>query len=459
MCETQTAGLWRAFPTEGLAGMTTDSNIHVLHPPAPPLAAFLRIGYTGHQKLEALHAAGRFPYRRAVFDASHVYQQDGLVRLLKGAGCEIVLDLNFAEAATPGRFASAVSKLPWGNPERPWQPSDFSVGTNTNFPELMAKFAVQAGADAVLAPTHVEEGEATGWHAIDHAFCHHLRAELDRSGGAHIAIDYQLITTARVLKDSQQLTDVTSGIADLPIQNIWLRASGFGATATGAGTRHLIEAARSLHPLGYPLVIDMAGGFPGLATLAFGVAAGISHGVAQKETFSLSEWRTLPTPQQHGGVGRRVYVPELDRYLKEDQFRAFFAIRGTKSRFGCADTSCCRNGIDDMLENSHTHFITQRTRQIEDLSRIPEARRAEYFLLHQLDHAIRSSRYAAKLKFADEGVQTLVTKAKDRLFRLRDALGALNEADAGATSRSRALVFRGGSGTKGAADALLGKRP
>ena len=243
------------------------ATVHVLRPTSTPPAAFLRVGHTGHQRLEALHAANRFPYRRVVFDAAHVRHQDDLLCLLKSTGCEIVLDLDFAETASPVRFSSAVSKLPWGNPERPWLPSDFGPGRNADLLKFMAEFAVQVSADAVLAPAHAIEAAEDPWRAIDLAACARLRAELDRAGGSHIAIDYQLITTARVLKDLQQLALVTEGLADLPIQNVWVRVSGFGSTATGAGTRHVIEATRGLHTLGRPLVIDMAGGFAGLATL------------------------------------------------------------------------------------------------------------------------------------------------------------------------------------------------
>jgi hypothetical protein len=70
------------------------ATLHHLHPPPPPLAGFLRIGHTGQIKLEALRAAGRFPYRRVVFDAAHLQEQLGLLKLLKASGCEIVLDPN-----------------------------------------------------------------------------------------------------------------------------------------------------------------------------------------------------------------------------------------------------------------------------------------------------------------------------------------------------------------------------
>lgn len=34
------------------------AEIHVLHPNSVPLAGFLRVGHTGHRKLEDLRAAG-----------------------------------------------------------------------------------------------------------------------------------------------------------------------------------------------------------------------------------------------------------------------------------------------------------------------------------------------------------------------------------------------------------------
>lgn len=321
----------------------------------------------------------------------------------------------------------------------------------------MAEFAVQTGTDAVLAPTHAVEAADDDWHSIDLAFCSHLRRELDSAGGAHIALDYQVITTARVLKDPRQLPLVIEGIADLPIQNVWLRISGFGAMATGAGTRHFIEAGRRLHALGRPLVVDMAGGFAGLATLAFGAVGGISHGVAQRESFDLAGWRKPPSGGR-GGLGHRVYVQDLDRHLTEVQAQAFFGARGTKARFACNDASCCRQGFDDMLDNGHAHFITQRSRQVEEMARVPEARRAEHFLLHQLDPAVRSTRQASKLKIADDGVRKLVDASKLRLVRLRDALGALHDAGVDA-QRSQVPAFRGGLASgSGAFGVVLGGR-
>ena len=426
------------------------ATVHHLHPPSPPLAGFLRVGHTGQRKLEALHAAGRFPYRRVVFDAAHLSQQFGLLTRLKASGCEIVLDPNFAEMATEGGFRSGVSRLPWAHQERPWYPDDFGPRRNANLASLIAEFAVRHGANVVLGPTHLVETAADRWQSVDFSFSEALRQELDRLGGGAVAIDYQLITTNAVLRDEQQRRQLVKGITDLPIENVWLRVSGFGATATGAGTRHFIESVADLHQFGLPFVADCAGGFAALAALAFGAVGGICHGVGQKEGFRSSDWKK---PPGGGGSKRRIYVPELDRHFPEDQLNAIFAAKFGRSRFGCNDTSCCLHGTDDMMENPHAHFITQRNRQLESLSTIPDARRAEHYLLRLLEPAVRSARLGAKLKITDDDTRRLVDDARKRLVALRDTLDDLESGGSIAT-RSPAVAFRGGGR---AVSAVLGR--
>ena len=94
-----------------------------------------------------------------------------------------------------------------------------------------------------------------------------------------------------------------------------------------------------------------------------------------------------------------------------------------------------------------------RHRQLDDLPGVPEARRAEHFLLRRLDPAIRSAWYAARLTISDKKGSKAVVKAKVRLVRLRDALADLHETRP-AETRSRAVSFRGGAK---AVSAVLGR--
>src|SRR5690606_24642663 len=124
----------------------------------------------------------------------------------------------------------------------------------------IAEFAVKADIHAVLAPTHLLEHVNDIWRPIDLRMCEALRYELDQCGGSDIAVDYQLITTSTLLKDSANRAALVAEIDGMPIENVWVRASGFGATATGAGTRQFVESLRDFHEMGRPLVADMAGG-------------------------------------------------------------------------------------------------------------------------------------------------------------------------------------------------------
>jgi hypothetical protein len=428
------------------------ASLHLLHPQTPAIAGFLRVGHTGHKKLADLHAAGRLPFRRAVFDASHVMEQIELLNAFRASGCEIVLDPNFAEMAAVGRFnSSSLQSLPWANPERPWTAEDFGRGRNNDAAKAIAEFAVKLGVNVVLAPSHLIERHEDAWRTIDLQMCEALRHELNRSGGSGIAIDFQLITTSALLKDSLSRGVLAAHVAELPIENVWLRTSGFGATATGAGTRHFVESVRALHNIGRPLIADSTGGFAGLAVAAFGGVGGLSHGVCQKESFRAGDWKTPPSGG--GGSATRAYVHELDRYFTEPQLTAIFDAPGGRSRFACRDTSCCPHGGEDMLENAHAHFITQRSRQFDDLSKVPEARREEHFLLRHLDPAVRSARHGVRLKISDGKVTAVVREAKGRLVRMRDALADLH-AKGPAPTRSRSPGFRGGAR---AISAVLGR--
>jgi hypothetical protein len=418
---------------------TMAATLHVLHPRSAALAGFLRVGHTGQKRLEALQAAGRFPYRRVIFDAAHLSEQLDLLKALKAAGCEIVLDPNFAEMAIEARFRGAVSHLPWANPDRAWEPTDFGFARNADLGKLLAEFAVQCDTDAILAPTHLIESTRDSWWAIDLGLCERLRRELDQLGGRRIAIDYQMITTNAVLSDERQRRLLMSEIHRLPIENVFLRVSGFGATATGTGTRHFIEIVRDLHQFERPLVADLAGGLSALAALAFGAVGGISHGVGQKEAFSAS---ALKRPSGGGGTARRIYVPEVDRHFTEEQLLTIFRTKGGRATFARNDTRCCTS-VDEMIENNHSHFVTQRSRQIEDLSRVPEERRTDHFLLRHLDPAVRSARKGARLRIADEQVRRTVDEARARLARLRDALADLHSRE-GSITRSPPVAFRGG---------------
>ena len=430
--------------------MSKDSNSSTVVQLRPPseLAGYLRLGFTGYRKLADLHAAGKLHFRRFVVDAAYFTEHWDLIRDLQADGCEIVLDPNFAELASPGKYAGAsLRKLPWAKADRPWAVSDFARGANFDAARAIAEFAVAADVAAVLAPTHLHEPGDASWQAIDAELCRALRRELDLAGGGDIAIDYQWITSAAVLKDEAARREQLTILADLPIENLWVRASGFGGKATGAGARHHLRSLAALHASGLPVIADMTGGFPGLAGLAFGAGSCLAHGIGVKENFSLANWRKPPSGT--GSAGARIYIAELDRYLGERQLATLLAARGARSKVSCLDRTCCRHGSDDMIESSQAHFLKQRSRQIADLASVPDHRRAAHFIERHLDPAVAIARQIDRCDIADGALAGAISEAKIRLIRLRDAMVQHCE-EGSATSHSRGPRFRGSTIRPGA---------
>lgn len=414
------------------------TNVVQLHN-TPPIAGFIRVGHNDHKWIEERLSAGRMPYRRFVFDAAHIDKQRGLLGALKKAGLEVVLDTNFAELCSIGKFRGAASGLPWANKDRPWQDDDLGGNRARFLASQMAEFAAERNIDAVLSPSRLLEVKGSG-PSIDASLANALRIALD-STGQGIGLDYQIISTMNLLRDDQFRSYLAEVCRDVDCENVWVRASGFDAQSTGAATKRYVEYMASLHDLGIPLIGDMIGGLPGIGAAATGAIGAICHGAGGKEAFRIADYRKVPTGG--GGSGkRRVFLGELGRWVSQDQFEKIVSTKGAKSKLFCRDKGCCPQGRDDMIDESKGHFLNQRNLQIRELSRIPEERRLDHFLAHQLGAASSLARTLSRLQYADAKIDDLLTTEKKRLFRMMDSIRTLG--DGGIESRSLSPVFRGG---------------
>ena len=96
------------------------ATVHHLHGHPKPIGQFLRVGNSGHRQLETLHSAGRLPIDRVVVEAAWFEPQKDLVRALREAGAEIVLDTNVAELSALGRYEAIARRLPLGEASDHW---------------------------------------------------------------------------------------------------------------------------------------------------------------------------------------------------------------------------------------------------------------------------------------------------------------------------------------------------
>lgn len=415
------------------------ATIHKLHN-NNPVAGYLRVGHRDHKWLEDQQARGALPYRRFVFEAAHIRQQRQLVSILRNANCEIVLDTNFAELSSIGKFQGASRQLPWAQADRPWSAEDLAGNRADYVASQIAEFAIEERVDVVLSPNGLVEA-GSDWLMTGVRMNQALARTLNRSGGNHISIDYQLIGTMALLRETDFRADVKASLNDVAAENIWLRTSGHDANSTGTGSRRYVETVCDLHEINRPFVADMTGGFPALAAAAAGAIGGFSFGVGQKEAFRANDYKREPVGGGGGGP-KRVYVDELGRWVSEEQFVVMTQAKGAKTKLICRDTSCCANGRDDMIDNQNGHFLKSRAAQIDQISRVPDDRREADFLLKHIGPALRTARALARLDFSDDKTLKTILDEKKRLTLMNDVLADML-VDSGNRTRSEAPLFRG----------------
>jgi hypothetical protein len=413
------------------------SNVVQLHPRQPSLAGYLRVGHDGHRLLEQMLTAGRLQHRRFVFDAAYIDRQRDLLKAFKTAGCEVILDTNFSEMFFAGKFGSKVTLLPWANHDRPWQSDDFVNVRNFDIAHSIAEFAIRFGVDAVLLSSNILSADSIATVKNDRSVCESLRAELDRSGGTNIRIDFLTSLATKTLNDGVARKALLTGIGGLPIDNIWLRVENFGANSTGVATHSFITVVQDFHALEIPLVLDYVGGLVGLSALAFGTAGGICHGIGVKETFDLAHWKKVG---KGGGGGALVYVAELDKKFRPDQLTAFLGAKGSKPKFACNDQDCC-SSPQDMIDRRDEHFIIQKSKQLATLAKTPADKRVDAYLVDYLGTAVRKARASTLLKIENAALKKSLMENKKRLTRLEEALVTLDKLE---LSKSEVPKFRGG---------------
>ena len=132
--------------------------------------------------------------------------------------------------------------------------------------------------------------------------------------------------------------------------------------------------------------------------------------------------------------------------IKVREAKALFEVRGGRRLLSCHDPDCCPLGADDMIKNPKAHFLTQRHKQISDLSKVAEGRRVEHFLNYHLAAADRIARQGAKLNTGDDAMTKALQRASLRLDRMRSVLEDLHRTIGNDASRSAPLRRRGDTG-------------
>ena len=399
---------------------------------------FLRPGYAhSHDLLEAL-AAGHQGLNGVVLDASCDDRQQRIREKVIGAGLEVVLDTQSQQLATVGGRTATVLQVPWAG-KSVHKPDDLRGQKGIEFVRQIASFAIDRGCTAILVPTHFIQGPGDPWLEVDRELTLALRVELDRRGYRRIDLFYSLAMAMAAFRQRDVRTEIIQSLENLPIDQLWLRISRFGQNATGVGFSAYVDAMRDMKRLDLPIVAEYVGGLIGLALLAFGEVSGIAHGITIQESFDEYGWRKKRSGG--GGIGKRVYIRELDIHLSPDEAKTLFGAPGAKSKFVCHDTSVCPYGAKDMLDRPGSYFAKVRIKQVADLLVIPPKVRAAEFMEKQVRPITDHAAFAVSKKLGDPQLEQKFDRNRRRLDRLRPVLGALADRS-GASVHAKALRKR-----------------
>ena len=395
----------------------------------PPLGLYLRPGHSGHRELGTVMLSGPQKIFGAVIDATSVEHQKDLRDQLLASKLDVILDPKTQASAFVGGFRPSISKLPWGA-DRPHQHDDFRDLTGRQRIVKLAEFVVANGFTQTIAPTHFLVSPNDPWFGIDIEATRWLRAELDRRGGQRVPIIYSLAIANAVFRDAEQRSALIAGLANLPIDSLWLKVDNFGADIGAMALTRFMDAVVDFHKLGVPIVADHVGGVPALGLLAFGAVGGIAHGITAGEKFSSYNWRS-PKVSKGGGGGWRIYSPPLGIMLSRKEADLLFASSPrAKGLFANRNVVACPRGVDDMLGHPVRAFVVQRADEVASLGMVPDALRPQHFLEKSVRPMTDCALAASKIKFEDESGKKLgdrLAKHRKHVEDLRIALGARAE--------------------------------
>lgn len=366
-----------------------------LRPVSDPLGSYLRVGRQDHSCFAQMLVEGRSIGGGLIADPAQLEQHRDLWTEARNQGVETVLDPRSLELSTPGGVLRGGARdLPWA-PSGLHTPDALYGAAGEDLCDQLVDMVSTARHTAVLAPTHFIASAEDPWLDIDSDLTRALRNGLNRAGLHDVPIYYPLITKTEHFNDPSWRSIVIGYLRALPIDAIWLRIHPFGTTKSGPfALRRYLAACRDLHQLERPLVGEHTGAV-GVGLMAFGALGGVESGVTVNDHTDLSDWLRVPTKRGGGGGEARVYLHQLGSFLDRSKAKALLNRPGMKAAHACLDTACCPRGWKDTHLRYREHFVTQRAREVNALSAVPEPLRAgqylEGFLRPASDRAVRAA--------------------------------------------------------------------
>ncbi len=390
-----------------------------------PVAHYIRLGETSYRKVADLAAAGVIQSKRFVVDGSKITHQKAIIQMLRGLGAEIVLDPRIIELSARRKCAGLASTAPWASEDRnvPLSPDVFLDGHSADIYGAIARCAVENGVSAVLSPSHyLADPGFNGWQAIDHDACELLRRALDVEGGKSIAIDYLVAARLTDFMDENFQAQVMPNLADLPYDNLWVRASM--STPTGPlNAQRLVRTLSSWHNIGKPIIMDYMGGLTAEALVSMNVISGISHGYGEQSNFTTSKWTDPPEERDKSkpsGRATRIGVSALGCTFNSAELDVLLSAHGAKSVLLPNDREVLPNGAEDIRRDPRRFNIYDAQRRVAEIDAVPTANRPDHFADKRMREVVAVANKTAKLNpKADiaEAKNVDLTKLRTRLVK------------------------------------------
>jgi len=400
-----------------------------VRPAVPEMGLFFRIGRNDHRTMLDLISEGEKRFFGLVFEAQHTHRHRELRSEARKRGIDTILDPKTQALAMIGGHNHSIGSLPWADPTRPHRLDDFACDSGRDLTRLIVDHAADNGYTQVIGPTHFLQDHSDPWLKPDMVALGNMKRHIEAVAPT-IELIYSLSLPIEILREPAYRGAVVEQIKDAPFNALWLKIDNFGSDASGEKTVAYIEAARDFHQLGVPIIADFVGGLPGLGLLAFGAVGGIAHGITLYEGFKSYSLRKPPN-QSNGAraIPTRVYLSRLDMHLKRDEAGELLrASNRIKSRLGCIDTHCC-NGIKGQLERPGRHFVHQRSREVDEISSMPDSIRASSYLDNYVRRASDDVAALCSSSSLPEKMRNKFQKKQAMIGRFRGALANLAESD------------------------------
>lgn len=399
------------------------------HRPAPvELGFYLHVGRNHHLSILSLLAEGIDDFDGVTIDATYADRHKELISEALKRDLDVILDPQTQRSATLGGCTESIANLPWGE-KRPHRLADFDANGSRVYAERIADFVVATHASQIMGPTHILQGANDPWLRADLVSMEHMREALDARASTAQLI-YPLSMPMAVLRDRAQRQAILASVEEVDFDSLWLRVENFGSDATGEKTAAFIEACADLEAFDVPIIADQVAGLPGLSLLAFGAVGGIAHGVTMLDSFKPSRWRRPARKARSSGgtMPIRVYIPELDAFLKPEQAERFLKANSrARHKFGCTDSHCCPAGVRDMLNNPSRHYVYQRSKEISTIESTPSSLRAKVFVEEKVRKVSDDVASVAGFPSLDKDLKKKFSKQQGVVSGLRQVMARIAE--------------------------------